>query len=91
MKKLNLYTYARLHEAFQNAKVLKGDYVDVDILKLVDEKEKIEQKYNENPIDRWDIGDIERISCIILQITYYMKGLNVAESILQKIAKPNGV
>ena len=89
MKKLDFCTYEKLHNAFQKAKFLKGDHVDVDLLKLVREKSEIEQKYKENSIDKWGIEDIERISCITKYITYYMKGLNIAENILQKVGKPN--
>ena len=91
MKKLDFCMYEKLHNAFQNAKRLKDDYVDADILNLVREKSKIEQKYKGNLVYKWKTKDIEKISCITKYITYYMKGLNIAESILQKVGKPNGV
>lgn len=91
MKTLGFYIYAKLHKAFQNAKFLKDGHVDADILNLVREKNKIEQKYNGISINQWKLEDIERINIITQHITCYMKGLNVAESILQKIGKPNSI
>lgn len=89
MKKLDFCTYAKLHNAFQTAKLLRGDYVDLDILKLIKEKSRIEQKYKKNSIDKWAAEDVERLSRIIKYITCYMKGLNIAESILQKVGELN--
>ncbi len=89
IKKLDFYIYAKLHNALQNAKLLKGDYVDVALLEVIIKKSTIEQKYKGISIDKWEIGDIETVRDLTQNITYYLRGLNVAEQILQNVGSPN--